>query len=439
MHLPPGPSPRALNSYRLATDSGRWVPRWRDRYGDPYTLDGMNGVVVVTGRPELIRQVIAAPVDTFKPFAASVLEPILGEASVLLTHGERHKKDRKLLMPPFHGDRMRAYGDAIVALTRAELSALATGEVFRAHELGQRLTLAVIVHVVFGVEDEERQRRFCRALNEMMESVSPSFLFVRALQTGWYPPWKRFSARARRATDLLLDQVRSTRARGDAGSDILSLLLSARYDDGSAMGDEDVLAQLRTLLIAGHETTAISLAWALYALHRHPDVRARLLSELAGAGDDVGAVAALPYLRAVVDETLRLWAPVPEFMRTLLRPFTLGEHELPAGASLSANIQLLHTNEELYPAPNEFRPERFLERSFGPHEYAPFGGGNRRCLGAAFAHYELRIALATLLREGSFQLVDDVEPRPVRRNITMAPGSGVRLRRTVAEPLRRAA
>lgn len=438
MAFPPGPPIKVLNSVRLMTGSDVWVPRWRDRYGDPYTLDGMNGPVVVTGRPELVRQVIAAPPDTFKPFAASVLEPVLGASSVLLTWGERHKKDRKLLMPPFHGDRMRAYGEAVRALTRAELAALPTDRPFRAHALGQRLTLAVIVRVVFGVEDDERLARFCHALDEMMNAVSPAFLFIKRLQAPWFPPWRRFSSYAEAATELLVEQIEKTRARG-SGEDILSLLLDARYDDGSAMDDEDVLAQLRTLLIAGHETTAITLAWALYAVHRHPAVKARLDEELAAAGDDVDALTALPYLRAVCDETLRLWPAVPEFMRTLLVPFTLGEHEIPAGASLSANIELLHQNPDLYPEPRAFRPERFLERSFGPHEYAPFGGGNRRCLGAAFAHYELRIALATLLREGRFTLLEEGEPRAVRRNITMSPEGGVRMQRLADEPARKAA
>lgn len=439
MTLPPGPKLRALTSVRLMKDSPTWVPRWRDRHGDPYTLDGLNGVVVVTGRPELIRQVIAAPTDTFKPFAASVLETVLGQNSVLLTHGERHKKDRKLLMPPFHGDRMRAYGEAIRALTRDELSRLPAEEPFRALDLGQRLTLAIIVRVAFGVEDDERLQRFCTALNSMMEALTPSFLFIRALQRGWYPPWRRFSEAADASDALLLEQVHKTRGHDSESAAILDLMLRARYDDGSAMSDDDVLSQLRTLLAAGHETTAISLSWLLYAVHRHPEVKARLLDELSGAGDDVDKWMTLPYLRAVCDESLRLWPPLPEFMRTLIKPFTLGDYELPVGASISANMQLLHGNEELYPAPHEFRPERFLERTFGPHEYAPFGGGNRRCLGAAFAHYELRIALATLLTEGAFELLDEKEPSLVRRNITMAPDSGVRLRKLAREPIRRAA
>lgn len=439
MPLPKGPPIKVLNSVRLMTNGDVWVPRWRDRYGDPYTLDGMNGPVVVTGRPELIRQVIAAPMDAFKPFAADVLEPLLGSSSVLLTWGERHKKDRKLLMPPFHGDRMRAYGEAIRTLTRKELDGLRAGEPFTAHALGQRLTLAVIVRVVFGVEDDERLARFCHALDEMMAAARPSFLFIRALQAPWYPPFRRFTARADEASALLLEQVQKTRARAEEGEDILSLLLSARYDDGSAMDDEDVLAQLRTLLIAGHETTAISLAWALYTVHRHPEVKARLEDELEKAGDDIDAWTTLPYLRAVCDEVLRLWPPVPEFMRTLLKPFVLGEHELPAGAAISANIELLHANQDLYPDPRAFRPERFEGRTFGPHEYAPFGGGNRRCIGAAFAHYELRIALATLLREGSFELLEESEPRAVRRNITMSPEGGVRMRRLAREPSRKAA
>lgn len=433
MTLPPGPPLKALTSVRLMKDSPTWVPRWRDRYGDPYLLDGLSGRVVVTGRPELIRQVISAPPDVFKPFAASVLEGVLGETSVLLTHGERHKKDRKLLMPPFHGDRMRAYGEAIRELTRRELQALNDDETFLAHDLGQRLTLAIIVRVAFGVEDDDRLQDFCEALEEMMGALSPSFVFIPALQQrSWFPAWRRYAAAASVSDALLLEQIHITRAREEPGRDILALMLGARYDDGSAMTDDDVLAQLRTLLAAGHETTAISLSWALYAVHRYPEVKERLLGELQGAGDDVDAWMTLPYLRAFCDEVLRMWPPLPEFMRTLVKPFTLGDYELPVGVSLSANVHLLHNDEALYPEPHVFRPERFLDRTFGPHEYAPFGGGNRRCLGAAFAHYELRIALATLLTEGRFELAGDRAPRMTRRNITLGPDTGVPMRRLMS-------
>ena len=219
-------------------------------------------------------------------------------------------------------------------------------------------------------------------------------------------------------------------ARRDApGEDILSLMLAARYDDGEAMTDPQIRDELLTLLAAGHETTAIALAWAMYWLHRDPAALERLRAELATLGDepDPEAIAQLPYLEAVCNETLRLYPIVPLAPRTLRQPMTLGEHEIPAGVNVGACTVLVHRHPALYPDPDSFRPERWLARKFAAWEFTPFGGGIRRCIGAAFAVYEMKQVLAAILPRHRLRLADDAAIGPARRNITLGPRGGVRM------------
>jgi cytochrome P450 len=240
-------------------------------------------------------------------------------------------------------------------------------------------------------------------------------------------PWARFVGLKRKGAAMLQEQIERTRQRPEPGEDILSLLLSARYDDGSAMPDAEIIDQLRTLLVAGHETSAITLAWAMYFIHKEPRVRERLLAELEGAERTPEAWTLLPYLKAVVDEALRIHPIVPEMIRTLTKPWRWGDMELEPGMNVSGSAVLLHSNPDVYPDPDAFRPERFLDKTFGPHENLSFGFGNRRCIGAAFALYEIRIALATILLRCDVELLDD-EVVPARRALTFAPNTGVRLK-----------
>ncbi|HSP77262.1 MAG TPA: cytochrome P450, partial [Myxococcaceae bacterium] len=230
--------------------------------------------------------------------------------------------------------------------------------------------------------------------------------------------------------DALLTEQLALRRGHEAGhTDILGLLLAARDEEGQPMTDVELKDELRTLLIAGHETTAIGMAWALYWTHHLPEVRRELLEELAPLGPVPApeALTRLPYLSAVCDEALRIHPAVPLVSRRTLAPFTLRGHELPPGTGLMASVSLVHSNPELYPEPERFRPERFLERRFSPFEYLPFGGGARRCIGATFALHELRIVLGSLLAAHRFALAEDGPVRPVQRSITLGPAGGVRL------------
>ena len=428
--LPPGPRGRLLNTYRSLSDCFRFYPLWRERYGDPFTVRAITGTIVLAADPLLIKQIFSADPGLFAPFGANAVAPIVGPASILLLQGERHKQERQLVMPPFHGSRMRAYGEQMRDVTLQHVRAAPRQASFQA--VAQQIALDVILRTVFGVEERARLEGFLRSITEVVDGVHPAFLFMPFLQVelGGFGPFARFRRRYQELDALLKEEIR--RARGRDGQDILSLLVQARYDDGSAMDEDAICDELRTLVVAGHETTALSLSWALDLLHRHPEARRRALAEIDALGSDPkpDQLANLPYLDAICKETLRLYPVVTEVLRVLREPFALGGYELDAGTVVAANIVLAHRDAGRFPEPDRFRPERFLEQRFTPFEYLPFGGGHRRCIGAAFASYELKVVLGTVLSQFDVELLNAGAPKPLRRNITIAPHDGVPVRLT---------
>jgi cytochrome P450 len=405
----------------------------RTRYGDPFFASVLNGDLVLTAEPELIRELFAnRDGELFSVFASEATVPLLGTHSLLTLFDEPHRRERKLLQPPFHGERMRAYGDVMVQAARRAFDGLAPGTDLVAIDRTTDISLEAIVRAVFGVHDGDLVRQWQRAIVATLDAAKPMFFFTKATQRAPFGlgPWGTYLRASAELDRLLYDQIERTRGHTAGRQDILSLMIDARYEDGGAMADGHVRDELRTLLMAGHETTAITLAWALYAVHRHPAVKDRLLAEIDPLGPDPATdeLARLPYLQAVIDETLRLFPVVDAVFRTLRRPWSLGAHELPAGVTIGAAILLVHRREDVYPEPDAFRPERFLEGKPKPHEYLPFGGGNRRCIGAAFSHYESCVALATVLREFELELREPGEVPAVRRNVTMGPRGGVRMR-----------
>jgi cytochrome P450 len=254
-------------------------------------------------------------------------------------------------------------------------------------------------------------------------------MFYEWLRTRLWRPWVRFQRISQSVERLVQAELAERRARDEAGDDILSLLLAARYEGGGAPDDREVFEQLMTLLVAGHENTAIALAWACHLVATHPDVEARLVDELRGLGPDADpdAIARLPYLEAVCLETLRLEPLAPTIARLLKRPFRLRGHEVPAGVAVAASVIAVHRRPELYPEPERFRPERFLGASFAPHEFLPFGGGARRCLGAAFALFEMKLVLATILERHVLRSAERGEVTVRARNTVVGPRGGVRV------------
>jgi cytochrome P450 len=404
------------------------LPKWREEFGPTFTVNRLGTRIVFTGEPHLIHAVYA--VDDPELFLSAVTETtdvLLGKRSILSAAGKRHQKDRKLMMPPFHGERMRGWAEAMADAARRAFAR--TGET-RALERTQEATLEVIIRVIFGVEDEQRIHEFQEALIAMMGAVRPGFLFSRALQHDMLglAPYARYRRASERVEALLSDQIARTRADLDGRTDVLADLLRARYDDGSAMDDAAICDQLRTLLIAGHETTAVILAWAIYFISRDGDVLARLLGELDGLGPSAAPeqLARLPYLGAVVDETLRIRPVTADTLRVLARPWQFGKWLLPAGTAVAPSALLVHSDPELWPDPEQFSPDRFLNARPRPNVFLPFGGGTRRCIGATFARFEACVMLGTVLRERKIELLE--QNVAWVRGVALQPGGGVRIR-----------
>nr|WP_276572651.1 cytochrome P450 [Nannocystis pusilla] len=430
--LPPGSKLTLLQTYRYLRDPYDYLARMLAENGDPFTAHVVNGDVVITGSPAGVQQIFSADPDTFAPFGVAAARPLVGDFSLLLLSGERHRKERKLLMPAFHGERMRAYGETIRAAAHAAAATWSKGQPFTFQNSSQWISLEVIIRAVFGVADAARVEAVRQAILEFVAATAPSILFFPFLQREFFGrgPWARFSRAREKLGFLISAELAARRSRPDeVGDDILSRMLAARHDDGAGMSDVEIHDELLTLLFAGHETSGIALAWAIYWLHRDRDRLEKLLAELDAAGEhpEPEVLARLPYLEAVVHETLRLYPIAPDAPRTLARPFELGGYRLPAGVCVAAATALLHVRPDIYPEPHEFRPERFINKKYSPFEYTPFGGGHRRCLGAAFALYEMKVVLATLLRHYRLALAEPREVKPGRRNVVLGPATGVRV------------
>jgi cytochrome P450 len=427
--FPPGArTPATAQVLLYARDPLGFLIRLQRRYGDVFSVSfPFYRRLVYVADPALVKQLFTASPEQMHAGEANatVLEPALGPNSVLTLDEAPHMRQRKLLLPPFHGERIRRYGELIRETTLAEMESWPVGEPFALRPHTQRITLAVIMRAVFGVHDELRLDRFERLIERFAGRLS----LVTALPPlrrdfGRWSPWARF-LRARRALDeLVYEQISLRRAEVAGGGaepgDVLSLLLAARHDDGSPMSDGELRDELVTILAAGHETTATGLAWAFERLLRDPRVLDRLRESIA-AGED-------SYLDATVKETLRARPVIVDVARKLTAPLEIGGYELPAGTFAMAAIAALHYREDLFPAPEEFRPERFLGGKADNYAWIPFGGGVRRCIGASFAEYEMRVVLRAILERAELSAPD---PRPERvkvRNITLAPGRGTRVR-----------
>ena len=370
--------------------------------------------------PEAIRALYSAREHGLPPGRTLALRPILGARSVLLLEGREHLARRRVMLPPFHGERMRAYESIVAEVVARELESWPTGRPFAIHPRMQAVTLEVILRAVFGVTDPSRRRQLTERLGHLLASSASAGLQFGVLlsrRLGGPDPLERLRTLTREIDALLAAEIAERRA--DPGEDILSMLIAARFEDGEPMDDVEIRDQLMTLLLAGHETTATALAWTFDLLLRHPSVLERLVAEV----DDGGNA----YVRAVVAESLRLRPVVPLAGRRLNSQLRVGDHVLSPGTDVTPAIWLTHTRADRYPDPYAFRPERFLEDAPSTYAWIPFGGGVRRCLGAAFAEMEMRIALAEILRRRALQPVSPVAERVARRNVTFSPSKGTRV------------
>jgi cytochrome P450 len=425
----PGPrTPGLFNSLELAFAPRKFALRHTARHGRAFRVPSLLGPILYTSNVEHVKRIFAADSGAFDTFQAATFSAFLGPRSVFVSAGKLHKRQRKLLSPPLNGTRLRALGARIEKLAEHRVNQLRPGQRLRALDLATAFTLDVIVAAVFGVEEEAEQGELLALLGALVNTIPVLTIFAPSLRHPWFRPWARYRETQLRFEAWLTSKIARRRADGARGPDVLSLLLDARCEDGTPLDDGEIRDQLVTLLLAGHETTAVTVTSCLERLHRHPEVLARLRAELSGAkqGADVQR---LPYLSAVLNETLRIDPIVPEVGRVSNADLALDDAlVVKAGELVVVLIEALHHDPELYPEPATFRPARFLERSYAPYEYAPFGGGVRRCLGAAFTDYESKILLATLLDRVTFEL-EDSRPEPrARRNATMGPKHGVPLR-----------
>jgi cytochrome P450 family 135 len=425
--LPPGSRvPAFFQGLGYVRDPLGFFTRLHRRYGDIFTVRfPFFGELTYIGSPELVKEVFTGSPAVFHAGEANatVLEPALGPSSVLTLDDEPHMQQRKLLLPPFHGERIQRYGEVIREATRREMETWPVGRTFSLRPSTQRITLSVILRAVFGIEDESRLDRATKLIDVFSERISTITKFP-ALRRDLGPgsPWRRFVKARSELDEFLYEEIALRRAEAahEERDDVLSLLLAARHDDGSPMSDEELRDELITVVGAGHETTATGLAWAMERLLRTPAVLERLRDSIAAGEDE--------YLEATVKETLRARPVIVDVARKLTAPATVGGYELPTGSFVMPAIAALHYREDLFPEPEEFRPERFLDGRADNYAWIPFGGGVRRCIGAAFAEYEMRIVLHEIVGRARLS-APDPEPEKVRiRNITLAPGKGTRVR-----------
>jgi len=420
---PPGPNvPRhLLGAYWLLAEHDL-LERCRRRYGDIFSLRIWPvGFLVVIADPAEIKRVFTSDPDQLRAGEGNVvMQPVAGPESVLLLDGKRHLNRRKLMLPPFHGERMGVYADLIGEIADEEIARWPVGEPFSAHTSMQRITLRVILRAVLGIEDAARGAELERLLPKLLNSPALLWPFLQR-DMGARSPWRRFVALRERVDAILFDEI--ARKRSDPKlaehEDILSMLLGARDEHGEAMTDEELRDQLVTLLLAGHETTATGLAWIFERVLRTPAVHARLRTAVAEDDDR--------YLDCLIKEGLRLRPVVPLVARQVNAPFPVGDYTVPAGTLLTCSMILTHSRPDLYPEPDAFRPERFMEDAPDTYTWLPFGGGTRRCIGAAFATLEMKVILRHVFAQCELEAPDAKPERPRRRFVTYPPNRGARV------------
>ena len=426
VELPPGPKiPRLLQTYNWIFRPIPFMRQCAKAYGDAFTIR-MIGLppMVFFSDPAAIKQVFTGDPEHLRAGQAQkrIFKPLVGSNSILLLDGARHQRERKLLLPPFHGERLRLYGDIMCEIADRSIDAWPFGTSFPIHARLQEITLDVILRIVFGVDDA--------ALLSRLRT-----LLIRWLNFNWGPLtfWKRVT-QLRRIDRLLYDEIaRRKESKQQGRNDILAMLVAARYDDGQPMGDEEIRDELMTVLVAGHETAATSMAWVIHHLLQNPNVLATAQAEVAsvtGSGPPASKltaeqIAGLSYLDAVIKETARLAPVVPIVVRHLEKDMCIGAYELPAGSVATPCIYLTHQRPELWSEPELFDPDRFVGRRVDPYTFFPFGGGVRHCLGATLASYEMKIVLARVLSRVTLRAGSRHQVRVVRRGITFAPSGGV--------------
>lgn len=434
-------TPSLLQKLQWVFDPVGVVDKATQQYPDIFTakIVGFGETAVFVSHPQAIQEIFS---HDWNRFVASgellkIAQPIVGDSSILLLTGERHKKRRKMLMPSFHGERMQSYGQLIVDLAEKSFRELPQAQSFSAQSVMREIVLKVTLQAIFGLYEGENYQQiknlYLLMLDGFRSSLNTSFLFFPFLQKnlGSWSPWGRFVRLRQQIDELLYAEISQRRSQADSKRvDILSLMISARDEVGQPMTDKELRDELMSLMFGGHETSAVSIAWALYWIHRLPTVREKLLQELdsLGSSADPISISQLPYLTAVCNETLRICPPaLTTLPRVVQEPLELLGYPLEPGTSVLVNIYSTHYRNDLYPQPQKFQPERFLERQYSIYEFLPFGGGARGCIGQALAMFEIKLVLATILSRYQFALVERRPEKQKRRHFMLEPANGVKM------------
>jgi cytochrome P450 len=430
VRLPPSFAlPRALQTLRFSIRQIEFVFRARRELGDVFLLRGAidDDLDAITCHPDHVRSLFTAkPEDAPSLTGESPLRPIVGPNSVLTAVGPRHMRQRKLLLPPFHGEAVERYTAMIAEAADREIDSWPIGTPFALAPRMQAITLDVIMAGIFGIEGSPAEgtpeyglrQTIRRAVNLSTRPEAQLFELLNLGSDEPVGPTRLFLSQLDRHMYAVIE---ARRAGAEQRTDILSLLLEAETEDGERLTDQELRDELLTLVLAGHETTANSLAWAFERLLRHPVAYERL-RDVARSGDDPDG-----YLEATIHETMRSRPVIPIIGRRVTVPWQLGEYRMPAGSAILMSILLLHHREDVYPDPFAFRPERFVGRKPGTYTWIPFGGGIRRCLGAALAMAEQRVVLGAIARRADLEAADARPERARHRNVTMIPAGGARV------------
>ena len=419
--LPPGPSlPTAIQMMATWTRPAASLERLR-HYGKRITVRlPFQPPFVMLWDAADIKEVFTAPPDVLHPGeGASILAPLVGHNSVILLDEQAHLEQRRLLLPAFHGERMQAFAAVMRGIAEASLATWPVGQPFALHPLMQSITLDVILRTVFGLEHGAQHKKLRAQLIQLLEILTkpilmiPGMLGIDPFRVKWLPVTK-----LKADIDVALYRIIASRRDERRGTDVLSMMLDARDDKGEPMSDVEIRDELMTLLLAGHETTATSLAWTFDQLLSHPRVLDKLRDELAAGKEE--------YLDCVIRETLRVRPIVPLVGRVVAKPFQLGKWLLPVGTRIAPSIYLSGMRPSAYKDPKKFDPDRWIGVKPDPYTWLPFGGGVRRCIGMAFAQFEMRIVIQTIVQRARLRLVGG-PAHVVRRGITLAPSEGRRV------------
>ncbi len=442
MTLPPGPQQSSLiQTFQIVSRPLGFLRQCAHQFGDTFTLRilGWNSPpAVFCSRPDTLQQIfttLSPQLDLGQ--AAHVFRPLTGDRSLILLQGKAHQRQRQLLMPPLHGDRLHTYRELIQTLTQAEINTWQPGQIRSMQGAMLSISLEVILRVVFGLTPGCRYQQLKTWIESLLATVtdpiySLQFFFpILQQDLGLWSPWGQFLQRQQQIDALIAAEIEERRRYGDPDrTDILSLLLRAEDEQGEKMTDQELRDQLITLLLLGHETTASALAWAFHWIHRDPKVRDQLLEEICSTQYSREDITQLPYLTAVCKESLRI-LPIALIAqpRTVQQPIQIEGFDLEPGTLLVPCIYLAHRRHQTYIDPETFNPDRFLRHKFSPYEFLPFGGGHRSCIGMALSLFEMKLILATILSEWDLALANpECSVYPVRRGITFVPSDGAQLK-----------